>query len=723
MAAALLAILVTPRLRNWVRAPEAEADLQAINALVSTVYCLVDEACNVRSVTPNARQVLGDACDRAAELGLTLSELLQPDDRVMLEDWLGSAWLPEPPSGMLLPTRGPNAPRWLELATPGRLALGGMQTVVVEIREVTARAERDQRIGMLAAALEASDDAVYITDVEGRFEYVNAAFERLSGYQAEHLMGRPVSLLGSGRHRPDFFAGMWQAISRGESFSGEVTNRRPDGSLYSLDLVITPMQENGTAPRYLAVGRDITDRRRVEGELEDLAYYDALTGLANPRLLRERSRQILALARRHGSIAAMLHVDIDRLRTVNLQHGRVIGDDVLRTIAERLRQGLRESDTLARLGSDEFLVLLSEVSDEENVARVVKRLHDSLTKPIRVGEKSLSIGARVGVALYPEDASTFDELLGCAEAALRRADQAATTFEFFERDVSAASHDRLMLEDDLHWAWEHDQFVLHYQPIVGSDGRVVGAEALARGQVVGVEALARWPHLERGMISPAQFIPLAERTGRILSLDRWAVATAVRQATVWMQNGWDGWISVNMSARTLHDPELPDFVARTMAAHGLEAGHLAIEITESTAMRDPGQTARVLEALRDIGVLIAVDDFGVGHSSLSYLKLFPVDLLKLDSSFVRGIGGGGRDEQLVEMMISLAHRIGAKVVAEGVEEEHQMQWLRTVGCDYIQGYLIGRPAAPESLPKGDVMRAADVDPNAAAAPARATTDS
>jgi diguanylate cyclase (GGDEF)-like protein len=502
-----------------------------------------------------------------------------------------------------------------------------------------------------------------------------------------------------------------------------VTNRRPDGSLYSLDLVITPMQENGTAPRYLAVGRDITDRRRVEGELEDLAYYDALTGLANPRLLRERSRQILALARRHGSIAAMLHVDIDRLRTVNLQHGRVIGDDVLRTIAERLRQGLRESDTLARLGSDEFLVLLSEVSDEENVARVVKRLHDSLTKPIRVGEKSLSIGARVGVALYPEDASTFDELLGCAEAALRRADQAATTFEFFERDVSAASHDRLMLEDDLHWAWEHDQFVLHYQPIVGSDGRVVGAEALARGQVVGVEALARWPHLERGMISPAQFIPLAERTGRILSLDRWAVATAVRQATVWMQNGWDGWISVNMSARTLHDPELPDFVARTMAAHGLEAGHLAIEITESTAMRDPGQTARVLEALRDIGVLIAVDDFGVGHSSLSYLKLFPVDLLKLDSSFVRGIGGGGRDEQLVEMMISLAHRIGAKVVAEGVEEEHQMQWLRTVGCDYIQGYLIGRPAAPESLPKGDVMRAADVDPNAAAAPARATTDS
>ena len=227
---------------------------------------------------------------------------------------------------------------------------------------------------------------------------------------------------------------------------------------------------------------------------------------------------------------------------------------------------------------------------------------------------------------------------------------------------------------------------------------MVGAEALARGEVVGVEALARWPHLERGMISPAQFIPLAERTGRILSLDRWAIATAARQAAAWAATGWEGWISVNLSARTLHDPDLPEYVSRVMRAQELGPGRLVMEITESTAMRDPAVTARVLEALRRNGVLIAVDDFGVGHSSLAYLRLFPVDLLKLDASFVRDIGKGGREEHLVEIMISLAHRIGARVVAEGVEEQHQRDWLEQAGCDFIQGYLVGRPAPPQARP-------------------------
>jgi diguanylate cyclase (GGDEF)-like protein/PAS domain S-box-containing protein len=704
VAAAMLAILVKPRLRAWM---DTDADgrdpgLGAIGTLPGTVYCLVDATGQVRSVTPNARQVLGAACDRAVELDLTLQELLQPDDVVMLEDWLGAAWLPEPPSGLLLPARCQEAgTRWLELTTPGRFALQQGETIVVEIREATQRAERERHLVLLSTALEQASEPVFITDAAGLIEYVNPAFERLSGFSAETLLGRPASVLSSGRHRPDYFEPLWDTVKRGEAHACEVINRRPDGSYYTLDLVITPLPQGSSRPtHFVAFGRDVTDRKRLERELEDLAYYDALTGLANQRLLRERSRQILALARRHGSIAALLHVDLDRLRSVNVQHGRVIGDDVVRNVAERLRQGLRESDTLARVGSDEFLVLLSEVSDEQNVARVVRRLHESITRPIRMGNLAVTVKANVGVALYPQDASTFDELMECSEAAVRRAQQARTDFEFFEREQSAGAHDKLSLEDDLHWAWENDQFVLHYQPIIGADGRVVGAEALTRGEVIGVEALARWPHLERGMIRPGQFIPLAERTGRILSLDRWAIATAARQATVWAQNGWEGWVSVNLSTRSLHDPELPDYMARTMAAHGLGRGRLVVEITESTAMRDPVLTARVLESLRDIGVLVAVDDFGVGHSSLAYLKLFPVDLLKLDSSFIQGIGTGGRDEHLVELMISLAHRIGAKVVAEGVEQANQMAWLRAAGCDYIQGYLVGRPGPPDSVPQG-----------------------
>ncbi|HUF52088.1 MAG TPA: EAL domain-containing protein [Longimicrobiales bacterium] len=700
LAAAMLAMLVRPRLPGHARDDAADS-LKVVPELSGTVYCLVGEDGRVRAVTPNAREVLGEACERAATLSLTLTELLQPEQPTDLEDWLGRAWLPEPPEPVSLETRGPDAgPRWLELSSSGRLVVGAGETVLIEIRQITTRALRDRHNRLLAHAVESATDAIYITDEAGRLTYMNGAFERLSGYDSSEILGRPASVLASGRHRPDYFARMWGRLRADETFSGEMINRRGDGSLYSVDLTITPLHEAGRAAvQYMAVARDVTDRKRIERELEDLAYYDALTGLANHRLLRERSRQILALARRHGSVAALLHVDLDRLSFVNAQYGRNVGDDVLRTVAERLRQSLRDSDTLARIGSDEFLVLLSEVADTESVARVVRRLHESVTRPFRMQELSINLNARIGVALYPQDASTYDDLLGCAEAALRRAEQSTTSFEFFEHDVSVASHDRMLLEDDMHWAWEHEQFILHYQPIIGADGRMVGAEALARGDVIGVEALARWPHLERGMLRPAQFIPLAERTGRILSLDRWAIATAARQAAQWVQDGWDGWISVNLSARTLHDPELPAYVARVLAAQNLEASRLVVEITESTAMRDPAVTAHVLEALREIGVLIAVDDFGVGHSSLAYLKLFPVDLLKLDASFVRDIGSGGREEQLIEIMVLLAHRIGAKVVAEGVETDEQMEYLRKAGCDYIQGYLVGRPAPPETMPR------------------------
>lgn len=696
LAVVMLGILVRPRASG----SDHEAGLDGVPLLAGTVYCLVDERRLVQQISPNADAVLGAACSRAAELDLSLRELLQPDDADQLENWLAGAWLED---GSQAPTRlaarAPDAgTRWLEVRAPGMLSVGKDECMLIEVVDVTARAEQENRDATLTAAFEASADAVYITTRDGTIEYANGAFEQLTGYSLAKAVGRPASMLASGRHRADFFARMWSTLEAGEPYTGEVVNRRPDGSLYTIDLVITPLSLPGEQ-RFLAVARDVTARKQLEREVEDLAYYDPLTGLANHRLLRERSSQILALARRHGSMAALVHIDLDRLATVNAQHGRAVGDEVLRTVAERLRQGLRESDTLARIGSDEFLVLLSEVQDEEAVARVVRRLHEAITQPFRMQHTTVTLGVRAGIALYPQDAGTFDELIECTDTALHRANQTATPFEFYEHTQSAASHDRMSLEEDMSWAWENDQFILHYQPIIGVDGRVVGAEALARGgEVIGLEALARWPHLERGMLSPSQFIPLAERTGRILSLDRWAIATAAKQAATWLESGWDGWISVNLSTRTLHDPDLPDYMARTLKAHGLGAGHIAIEITEGTAMRDPLLTARVLEALRDSGVLIAVDDFGVGHSSLAYLKLFPVDLLKLDASFVRDIGTGGREEQLVEIMISLAHRIGAKVVAEGVEEEEQMTWLRAAGCDYVQGFLLGRPAAPDALP-------------------------
>lgn len=552
---------------------------------------------------------------------------------------------------------------------------------------------------LFRSALAASPDSVYVIDARGSILWVNPSFERATGYRSADVVGHTLDLLRSGLHRPEFYDEMWAQLQAGEPFASEMLSRRVDGTCFHEDVVITPVPgPDGTAARYVCVARDISARKHQELEIEERAYRDGLTGLANQRLLRERSKQILALARRHGHTAALLHIDLDRLRAVNQAYGRSVGDAVLRTVAERLRQGLRESDTLARLSSDEFLVLLSEVAEEESAARVVNRLQESLRREFTLQEHTFSLDAHIGVALYPQDATTFQELSECAELALRRAESSASGFEFYSPELNAQTHESLSLEGDMRWAWEHDQFVLHYQPIcAAANGEMVGAEALARGEVIGLEAFARWPHEERGLMMPSHFIPLAERTGRIIALDRWAIATSVKQAAAWARDGWTGWVSVNLSARTLHDPDLPAYVARTLAMNELRAGQLVMEITESTAMRDPATTARVLHALKDAGVVIAVDDFGIGHSSLAYLKHFPVDLVKLDCSFIQEIGRDARDEELLEVMISLAHRLGAKVVAEGVEQELQWEWLKRAGCDYIQGYLIGRPGPPQGI--------------------------
>lgn len=708
VALVMAAILVKPRIRARLRAEPTVAQ-RAIVELGGTVFCFVAHNGVVRSITPNAREVLGDACDRAAELELAFGDLVQPESRTRLDNWMQRAWQPEPPPPLTLATRGPTAGRrWLELATPGQVNLTHGSAILVEIREVTDQAERSHHARLLARSLDAGADPAFITDIDGRFVYVNAAFEDALGYRSGEVLGRPAALLNSGQHRADFFARMWQVIGSGQVFSGEVVNRRADGSLCTMDLVITRLEgDDSTPPRYVAVARDVSGRRQIEHAAEAHAFHDALTGLPNHRLLQERARQVLALARRHGTTAGLLHLDIAGMGAVNAQHGRKFGDDVLRRLAERLRQNLRESDSLARVGSDEFLVLLPEIEDHTAAARLVRRLTDCVAETFTIRDRTAALRSRVGVALYPRDASTFEDLLSAADAALQRARQASTPFEFFEHRLSAITQDRLLLEDDLQWAWEREQFVLYYQHIlaVGRDAaggnvpvrhQTARAELLARNHAVGVEALARWPHMERGLLEPSTFIPLAEQTGRIVMLDRWALETAVKQAVEWQASGWNGWVSVNLSALSLQDPELVDHVARTLDAHGLDGSHLVLEITERAALGDPARTVRVLEALRRRGVRSALDDFGVGPSSLSCLKLYPVDLLKLDRCFTSGIGKSGREEQLLEIMITLAHGVGAEVVAEGVEERAQLDWLRDAGCDYVQGFLIGRPAPAET---------------------------
>jgi EAL domain-containing protein (putative c-di-GMP-specific phosphodiesterase class I) len=303
--------------------------------------------------------------------------------------------------------------------------------------------------------------------------------------------------------------------------------------------------------------------------------------------------------------------------------------------------------------------------------------------PFRIQEHTVNVSVSIGVALCPADASTYEELAECAERAVNRARATPGRVEFFKRELTGLTNERLALEDDLRWAWERRHFVLHYQPVL----------ALSDRQVIGLEALPRWPHLERGLVDPALFLPLAERTGRIVAIDRWAIAAAIVQAASWTAHGWRGWVSVNLSTRSLVDSDLPRYIQTCLDQQKLAPACFAVEVTENAAMRDVEATARMLGQLRDAGVLIALDNFGAGQSGLAHLKYFPVDLLKLDASFIQDIGYNAKFEHVTEMIIGLAHQMGARVVADGVEENDQMAWLRHAGCDYAQGDLIG-PCGP-----------------------------
>lgn len=697
--AGLLAAIVVPRwLRPARRRDYAERPLRALASdLDPSVVCVADAKGELLFLSDNADNLLGEPTFTAST-ARSAQELLRPDDpaglRTALRAWERAAT----PLRVEVRARTAAGGRWLEV-WGRRLGEADPARMLLEVRDVTARKAEDEAFRMVSGALEATPDPILITDVNGVIVQVNPAYERLSGYARSELVGQRPSVLKSGRHRPEFYQRLWTTILAGRPFRAEFTNRRRDGELYVTEQVIAPVRgADGTITHFVSTGRDVSERKRIESELEERAYYDSLTGLPSQRLFRERAKQALALARRHGHTAAVLYADLDGFGAVNSTHGRGVGDQLLKNVAERLRQSTRESDALARVAADEFVVLLSEVSDEDAIGRVARRIRDALGKPFQIGDVSVRVTASVGIAVYPQDAGNYQELLTLADMALDRARVLGSGFEFYRPELSVHTREQLSLEEDLRWASERDQFVLHYQPIVAVEsGAMVGAEALARGQLAGLEALARWPHFERGMMPPAEFIPLAERTGKIVSLDRWAISAAVRQASQWAGHGWRGWVSVNLSARSLQDPDLPGYVGRVLEAHQLAPQRLVLEITESAAMRDPESTARVLDNLSRVGARVAVDDFGIGHSSLAYLKHFPVDLLKLDQTFIHDIGTDPKDERLIEVMITLAHRIGAQIIAEGVEEERQLLWLRAAGCDMVQGFYLGYPMPPEDV--------------------------
>ena len=590
----------------------------------------------------------------------------------------------------------------LVLAGLGRLAWQLARTKAQAHRalqdEIAVRRQAESALKLRNRAIESSVNAILITDVTrpGRpIEYVNPAFERITGYPASEAIGRDAAfMLGADVDQP----GLQEIrLAMREQREGHAVLRayRRDGTPFWNEFFIAPVRdEDGLVTHFVEVMNDVTEARNYEEQLAHQAKFDPLTGLANRNLLHDRLQQAIAAARREGGAVAAVFLDIDHFKVVNDSLGHGVGDELLRRIGERLRASVRESDTVARHGGDEFVLVLpmresDPVALEGAITRLMHKLLESIAEPLELGERELRPTCSIGVSLHPQDGDTAERLLRNADAAMYRAKELGRNrLQFFTHDVHERIHRRMELESSLRRALERGEFHLRYQPQV----------ALRTGAIVGVEALLRWHHPERGIVAPAEFIGFAEETGLIVPIGEWVLNEACRQNKAWQDAGLPAVpVAVNMSALQCEQEDVVDVVRGALDRSGLDPRYLELEITESISMSNPDQSVPLMHRLKEAGVTLSIDDFGTGFSNLSYLRRFPVDRLKIDLSFVREITTDPGSLAISEAIITMSHSLRLQVVAEGVETEGQLDLLDSRACDSIQGYYFSPPLDPDGL--------------------------
>jgi diguanylate cyclase (GGDEF)-like protein/PAS domain S-box-containing protein len=568
---------------------------------------------------------------------------------------------------------------------------GGFVTIYTDITE---RKAAEQHLRIAAIAFE-SQEGILVTDAARVILRVNHAFTRITGYTAEEAVGQTPHLLSSGRHDAAFYGAMTESLRSSGTWQGEIWNRRKNGEVHPEWLTITAVKdEAGAVTHYVATQTDITLRKTAEEEIRSLAFYDPLTRLPNRRLLLDRLQQAMASSARSEKQGALLFIDLDKFKTLNDTLGHDMGDLLLQQVAERLSSCVREGDTVARLGGDEFVVMLEDLSENTQEAAtrteiVGEKILDSLNQTYQLAGHQHRSTPSIGVTLFSDHQETMDELMKRADMAMYQAKAAGrNTLRFFDPDMQAAVTLRAAMEEDLRKAVVEKQFVLHYQPQVDSSGKVVGAEALVR-----------WEHPERGMVSPAEFIPLAEETGLILPLGHWVLEMACVQLALWAarQETSHLTLAVNVSARQFSLPNLPEQVLAMVEHTGALPARLKLELTESLLLENAEDIIAKMTVLKARGVGFSMDDFGTGYSSLSYLKRLPLDQLKIDQSFVRDVLTDPNDAAIARTVIALGQSLGLAVIAEGVETEGQMEFLARHGCLAYQGYLFSRPLPIEGF--------------------------
>ena len=571
-----------------------------------------------------------------------------------------------------------------------RIVLGKNTYLQAIVRDITERKNREIQVNKLSNVMEQTADIVIVTDTRGKIEYVNPSFEKITGYSYHEAVNKTPKLLSSGKHKQEFYNHLWDTISEGNSYSNIFINRRKDGSLFYEEKTITPIKDHtGKITHYVSTGKDISERIQVQERLQHMAHHDALTDLPNRNLFLDRLQQSLTRARWHNRLVAVMFMDLDRFKNINDTLGHNVGDQLLLQLSERLSNSVRDGDTIGRFGGDEFAILLDDIDSDNHISTLAEKLLDTLTRPFKINKQELYVTASIGISIFPNDGEDSDTLLRNADVAMYRAkDLGKNNYQFYSDDLSARIFERMTLESHLRHALERNEFVLYYQPQIDTRTQ----------KITGVEALLRWQHPEFGLVTPNNIIPLMEETGLIESVGRWILETACRQSRAWHDAGWSYLhLSVNISSRQFNDPDFISSVQDIISTTGINPEFLELELTESMLMRNASATINAFKSLNSLGVRFAIDDFGTGYSSLSYLRRFPIDTIKIDRSFIHDVTDNPDDAAIASAIIVMGQNLSLNVIAEGVENQQQLEFLTSRNCHYLQGNFFSRPLAADDL--------------------------
>jgi diguanylate cyclase (GGDEF)-like protein/PAS domain S-box-containing protein len=572
--------------------------------------------------------------------------------------------------------------RWV--STLLRDAQGRAVASVALAQSISDQVRIEEHMRLWASVIEHSMEAIMICDSSQRIVLVNKAFEEITGFRPDDVIGKTPRILQSGLQSVEFYKDMWREVAQHDHWRGEIWNRHKSGELYVEWLAVSAVRNGaGEVSHYIGLFSDITARKQAEESVRRLAHFDPLTHLPNRSLLMDRAGQALCMASRANEKFALMFIDLDRFKNINDSMGHAAGDELLRQLARRLLDCVRSSDTVARVGGDEFVIVLTQILKIGDVAAIAQKLLAAIGAPIALHEQEITMSASIGICIFPDDATDVGTIMRNADAAMYDAKSSGRNrFQFYTREMNERALEKLATENALRRALQCEELVLHYQPQF----------KISTGELVGFEALIRWNRPSVGLVPPDEFIPIAEERGLIGQIDHWALRESVRQIAQWRSRGLRvPRIAVNVSAHEFHQLGFFEQVRDVIREYGVPADCVELEITEGVAMRDTQATINLLKQLHEFGVHLSIDDFGTGFSSLNYLRCFPVDKIKIDRSFIHEMLASASAMAVVQGIVGLAKCLDLEVIAEAVETEEQLHALQAAHCDLAQGFLMGRP--------------------------------